>query len=185
MSKITKEQIERVVIDAGKVYVNYGLPNERLLAPCRGDNTFDVEAEIREMEFNGTRGKTKGLRRKISENASLSVNLADLSLENLKMALPGSRIVDNELSNGWTIENSDYLENVVLIGVDRGGKFKKITVYNALMDEALSLAMVEDDESVIELTLSGHYDPEDTDNKLWAIKDLESLVNGDGEVDPE
>lgn len=175
MSKITVEQIEKMVIDAGVVYVNYGLATERRLAPCRGSNTFNVEAEIREVEVNEVKGKTKGLRRKISENASLEVNLMDLSLENLKMALPGSTLAGKELTNGWKINNTDYIDNVTLIGQDMGGTYKKVTIYNALMDESLSIAMDKDDESVLTLTLSAHYDPADETDKLWTITDLTTL----------
>lgn len=175
MSKITVEQIEKIVIDAGVVYVNYGLPTERLLAPCRGSNTFNVEAEIREVEVNQVKGKTKGLRRKISENATLEVNVMDLSLENLKLALPGSTLAGKQLTNGWKINNTDYIDNVTLIGEDMGGSYKKVTIYNALMDESLSIEMAEDDESVLALTLSAHYDPTDETDKLWTITDLTEL----------
>lgn len=175
MSKITVEQIENVVIDAGVVYVNYGLAGERLLAPCRGSNTFNAESEIREVEINGAKGKTKGLRRTISSNASLEINLMDLSLENLKMALPGSRLTGSELKNGWKIEDIDYIDNVTLIGKDMGGTYKKVTIFNALMDESLSFVMDEKDESVLTLTLSAHYDPADETDKLWTITDLPTL----------
>lgn len=175
MNKVTVEQIEKITIDAGVVYVNYGLINERLLAPCRGDNTFNVEAEIREIEANSMKGKTKGMRRKISENASLKVNLMDTSLENLNMAIPGSRIVENKLTNGWNITDVDYIENIVLIGEDMGGGFRKITLYNVLMDESLTFAMTDKDESVIEMTFAAHYDPADDEDKLWDIEDLSTL----------
>ena len=122
--------------------------------------------------MNGTKGKTKGARRKISENASLAVNLMDLSLENLKMALPGSRITADELTNGWKIDSSDYIENITLIGQNMGGEFKKITIYNALSDDSLSVDFNEKDESVLGITFSAHYDPADSSDKIWAIKDL-------------
>lgn len=176
MSKLTLEQIEKIVMDTGVVYVNYGLGGERTLAPCRGDNTFSVEAEIREVEVNGLKGKTKGLRRKIAENATLEVNLMDLSLENLKMALPGSRLVENKLTNGWTIKSTDYIDNVTLIGKDMGDNYKKVTINNALMDESLSVAMNEDAESVIKLVFSAHYDLNDENDSLWSIEDLTSLT---------
>ena len=90
---LKSENLEHIVIDAGVVYLNYGVDEkEKLLAPCKGDNAFSVEAEIREIEANGLKGKTKGLRRKIREEASLTVNLMDLSLDNLKSMLPGSRV---------------------------------------------------------------------------------------------
>lgn len=169
---LTLEQIENVVIDAGVVYVNYGVAGERQLAPCRGGNTFNVDAEIREIEFDGARGKTKGMRRKIREDASLIVRLADMSLENLHMALPGSVLVGKKLTNGWGIDADNYLTNVTLIGQDMKDDFKVITIYNGLMDEAFEAVYTDKEESIIELKISGHYDPADTSNKLWSIEDV-------------
>lgn len=176
MSKLTVEQIERVVIDAGVVYINYGESDERVLAPCKGDNTFEVEREVREIEANSLKGKTKGMRRIISENASLEVNLMDLSIENLQMALPGSEIVAGELINGWKIKDSDYIKSVTILGEDMGGKFKKITVFNALVDENLSVAFVEDDESAIAIKFAAHYDPADKTDSLYKISEIDKTL---------
>lgn len=170
------EKIDKVMIDAGLVYIDYGLETERLLGMCRGDNELSVEIEIREVEANGQKGKTKGARRKITENASLKVNLIDLSIENLKIALPGSTLTVGKLENGWKISLEDYIDNIVLIGKTMDDQYKKITLFNVLVDEALSLALTEKDEAVVEMTLSAHYDPTDLDSKLWSIEDKEVLV---------
>lgn len=175
MGRITKEQIENIVIDTGAVYLNYGETAEKLLAPCRGGNVFAVDAEIREIEVDGVKGKVKGLRRKIREDASLTVNIMDLSLENLQLALPGSVIVDKKLSNGWAITDDTYVDNVTLVGTDMKGRDKVITIFNGLVDEAFEASFVDDDETVIELKISGHYDPTDTDDKLWSIEDVTEL----------
>ena len=176
INNITTEQIENIVIDAGAVYLNYGKEGERLLAPCRGANQFSVESEVREIEANGFKGKTKGARRKIKENASLEVNLMDLSLENLKMALPGSKLSENKLTNGFFISLEDYLDNVTLIGEDMSGKFKKITIFNVLVDEPVTISMDEDDESVVAIKFAAHYDPSDESGTIWTIEDLTELA---------
>lgn len=182
MSKcITTEQIENIIIDSGVVYINYGEVDERLLAPVRGGNTFNVEGEIREIEVDGVRGKTKGLRRRIREEANLVVNFMDLSLENLKMALPGSRIdeLDGKLSSGWKIEDEDYLKNVTLIGENMKGEYKKITIYNALADEGLSITMEDEDESVVEVQFAAHHKPCPTETDvLWDIEDITEIAAG-------
>jgi hypothetical protein len=90
MVNLTQEQIENIVIDTGVLYVDYGEVGERILAPVRGENQFLVERTIRDIEFAGRRGKTKGLRRITEENAKLVVNLMDLSMENLALALSGA-----------------------------------------------------------------------------------------------
>lgn len=180
MSKrITVEQIENIVIDSGVVYINYGVEGERLLAPVRGGNTFTVEGEIREIEVDGTRGKTKGLRRRIREDANLAVNFMDLSLKNLNMALPGSKldVAGKKLSSGWKITDEDYLENVTLIGEDMKGEFKKITIYNALADEGLEISMQDEDESVVEVHFSAHHKPDPTETDvLWDVEDITEIA---------
>lgn len=88
--ELTVEQIQNIVIDTGVVYVNYGEIGERILAPVRGGNQFLVERTIRDIEFDGRRGKTKGLRRIIEENAKLVVGLMDISMANIALALSGA-----------------------------------------------------------------------------------------------
>jgi len=88
--ELTQEQIENIVIDTGVLYVNYGEIGERILAPVRGGNQFLVERTIRDIEFDGRRGKTKGMRRITEENAKLVVGIMDLSMDNIKLGLAGA-----------------------------------------------------------------------------------------------
>ena len=92
MSAITTDTVQNLVLDAGIVYLNYGAGGgtERILGATEGGNTFTVEREIREVPVDGTKGKTKGLRRIITENATLTVNLKEVSPENIQLALAGS-----------------------------------------------------------------------------------------------
>lgn len=183
--KITLEQIENIIIDSGVVYLNYGEVDQQLLAPVRGGNTFTVEGEIREIEVDGTRGKTQGLRRRIREEANLTVNFMDLSLTNLKMSLPGSRLEGNKLSSGWKIEDEDYLKNVTLIGENMKGEYKKISIYNALADEGLEITMEDEDESVVEIQFSAHHKPDPTETDvLWDIEDITEIAEKVEEEEP-
>lgn len=177
MSCITTEQLENIIIDAGVVYINYGELDQKLLAPTRGGNSFEVTAEIREIEVNNVRGKTKGLRRKIREEANLTVTLMDLDLANLNMALPGSKLDETKLSAGWQIKDTDYLKNVTLIGETLGGAYKKVSIYNAMVDGDFAIQFEEDDEGVVELNFAGHHVPcPDETDVLWDIEDLTTLV---------
>jgi len=114
--ELTTEQIENIVIDTGVVYVNYGEEGERILAPVRGGNQFLVERTIRDIEFDGRRGKTKGMRRIVEENAKLVVGLMDISMDNLALALAGA-----------TYGNANQYERVIdyagVGGASGGGEF--------------------------------------------------------------
>lgn len=175
MQNLTTQQIENVVIDSGVVYVNYNETDERILAPCRGDNVFLVEQEFKEVEYNGMRGKTKGMRRVITENASLTVNLMDMSQENIKLALAGATLNSSTkaITNGTgKIASTEYLKNVCLVGTTMKGEEKVITLYNALADNGLSLGMVDKDESVVELAFAAHYDPTNLASPIYKIENV-------------
>lgn len=260
--ELTKEQIENIVIDMGVVYVNYGELGEKILAPVRGGNQFLVERTIRDIEFDGRKGKTKGMRRIIEENAKLVVNLMDLSMDNLKLALAGATYGDadkyariteylgvgvsggggeftlsqtpvnptqtgsiefwvNGVKVSWTygveytiagttltvisgtylaenealvvsykydtgattpaivpgdIIDTDYLKNIALVGVDLEGKSKIITLYNAMADSNLDWKMVDKDESVLTIEFAAHWNPEDIDEPLYKIEEVEAPV---------
>lgn len=180
MSCITTEQIENIIIDAGVVYLNYGEEDQKILAPTRGGNAFEVTGEIREIEVNNVRGKTKGLRRKIREEANLTVTVMDLNLENLALALPSSNldVGGDKLSAGWKVTDDDYLKNVTLIGETLGGAYKKISIYNAMVDGDFAIEFEEDDEGTVELNFSAHHAlcPVEGTDVLWDIEDLTELV---------
>lgn len=90
---VTAQTIHNIITDAGAVYLNYGLgAPERLLGATEGGSSFLVDREVREIPFDGPRGKLKGGRRIITENASLTVNMKEMSAENLQVALAGSEI---------------------------------------------------------------------------------------------
>lgn len=175
MQNLTTQQIENVVIDTGVVYKNYGEVDEEILAPCRGSNTFVVEQEFKDIEYNGQRGKTKGMRRIITENASLTVNLMDMSQDNLKLALAGAIVngTTHAITSGsGKIADSEYLKNICLVGTTMKGEEKVITLYNAMADNGLSLEMVDKDESVIELVFAAHYDPTNLASPLYKIENV-------------
>lgn len=172
---LTTQQLQNIIIDTGVVYVNYGEVDERLLGPCKGGNSFLVEQEFKDVEYDGRRGKTKGLRRIINENASLKVRLMDLSQDNIKLALAGAKIdaITSAVTNGSRIIlDSDYLKNIALVGTTAGGASKVITLYNVLSDNGLAMEMVDKDELAVELNFSAHYDPTNLESPIYKIEEI-------------
>jgi hypothetical protein len=179
MGNLTVEQIASVVMDSGLVYINYGELDERELAPLKGGSTFVVEQEFKDIEFDGMRGKTKGMRRIISENAYATVNLMGLTQENIKLALAGANIdgTTKAITNGsGAIADSEYLKNITIICKTMGDEYKIITLYNALSDNGLSLSTVDKEESVVALNLSAHYDPANLESPIYKIEEVETLA---------
>jgi hypothetical protein len=168
---IRTETVKNLILDAGVVYVNYGLADERILGATQGGNTFVVEREIKEIEVDGAKGKVKGLRRIITENAMLTTNLREMSASNIKLALAGSTSTDVMAADGVTkthdsikssgdISDADYLDNVALVAKVSGSNENVIIIVeNALSDGGLTLNLEDKEENTTEVQFSAHYDP--------------------------
>ena len=123
-TKNKKVDVENIQIDHGIVFRNYGLESQKMLAPIRGGSTFKVERTIRQIEFDGQGGKTKGTEVIDDENATISAKTLNASLETLALALPGTKITrkDGETGDITKIESSElglisdenYDENITM-----------------------------------------------------------------------
>ena len=177
--KLTQEQIENIQIDYGLVYINYGETGERQLAPTRGGGTFSVTKNIREIEYDGRKGKTKGMQVVDEINATLSVPLLCASMDNLSLAMPWATYANGKLSAKSTdlgvIKDSAYLSNITMFAKVIGGGYKKITLYNAMAENDFSLAAAPKAEGVIQLEVSAHWDAEDDAADLYDIEDVENI----------
>ena len=176
---LNKEQIENIQIDYGIVFVNYGETEERQLAPTRGGGTFTVTKNIRDIEFDGRKGKTKGAQVADEINAMLSVPLLNISMENLALAMPWATYSDGKLSakssNLGVIQDSAYLSNITMFAKVVGGGYKKITLYEAMTENDFSLAAAPKAEGVVTLEVHAHWDAEDDTADLYDIEDVGSI----------
>lgn len=177
--KLSQEQIENIQIDYGLVYINYGVTGERQLAPTRGGGTFSVTKNIREIEYDGRKGKTKGMQVVDEINAMLSVPLLCASMDNLALAMPWATYSDGKLSaesgNLGVIQDGAYLTNVTLFAKVIGGGYKKITLYNAMTENDFSLAAAPKAEGVITLEVHAHWDAEDDAADLYDVEDVGTI----------
>lgn len=177
--KLTQAQIENIQIDYGLVYINYGETEERQLAPTRGGGTFTVTKNIREIEYDGRKGKTKGMQVVDEINAMLSVPLLCASMDNLALAMPWATYSGGKLSaesgNLGVIQDGAYLTNVTLFAKVIGGGYKKITLYNAMTENDFSLAAAPKDEGVVTLEVHAHWNAEDDTADLYDIEDVGTI----------
>ena len=184
---ITTQSLSNFVIDAGAVYINYGLTGERLLGATRGGNTFTIEVEMREMEIDGLRHAVKGTKRVISVAATITCNLLELTAANLAVALTGSDLSTFTPTGGTVathdvirrareVGTMDYIENVAIVGkVNNATENFVGIIYNALSSGGLELGMEDESESAIELTFTAHIDADDiaddgTYEEAWEIR---------------
>ena len=88
---ITADTPKQIVFDAGVVYRNFVSPSEpgELIGATRGGSEFNLTLEQREIEADGVPGPLKGFKRIVRVEATLTVNMLALSLDNLKAAIAG------------------------------------------------------------------------------------------------
>jgi len=91
ISPISTETCDHLLLDAGVVYVDYGGAGERIIGATEGGNTYEVTQEVREIPLDGKFGdKYKKLKRIISRDATMTVNLKEMTADNLKIVMLGS-----------------------------------------------------------------------------------------------
>ena len=182
MAKYTTAQLESIQIDYGIVYVDYGEAGERVLGPTRGGATFDATQTIRDIEFDGRNGKSKGMQIIDFIDAKLTFVSLAISKEDLQLAMPylSANSVDADIlectpESLGLIEDSAYLTNITVFGKVTGGGYKRITVFNAMNEAAFNLAAVPKGEGTVSMEVFGHWetDSADTLDKLFDIEDVE------------
>jgi len=117
-SGITSSTPENVFIDAGAIYFDYGLSTEKLLGATRGGNEFNTNRISKNMEVDGAKGKIKGMERVTEVNPQITVNMLELSIDNLIAAIAGAnqsdRITVTEHIAGSDNAEFDLLQNDIV-----------------------------------------------------------------------
>lgn len=164
----TNQSAERFIIDAGAIYFNTtftagAFTGGELLGATSGGNEFVVQQEIRQIEVDGTKGRTKGLQIINFQNPTLTVNLKEMTAKNLSMALTGGEIntADTKydiITSKGVVDSKDYIKNITLVGKMTDGKDVVIVVENVLSIEGLEMTFEDNNEVVIPVAFAGHYD---------------------------
>jgi len=140
---ISSKTPERIVIDAGAVYLNYGLATQRLLGATRGGNEFNLNRVTKNIEADGLKGAVKGMKRVTEVNPQITANLLELSVENLIAAIAGADQSDRgyiELEHiagldqaEFDLDQNDIIENsekIYVEGPANGTRTGKMVLQN-------------------------------------------------------
>ncbi|MGN1112019.1 MAG: hypothetical protein ACI4RP_02335 [Acutalibacteraceae bacterium] len=180
VTNLTKQQIENIQIDESLIFLDYGEETERFLAPTRGGGEFAATITVRDIEFDGRNGKTKGTQVIEEQGASIKVTTLCMSQENLALAMPNCTISGssgNAISNPrmGIINDNAYLKNVTMFAKLISGKYKKITIYNPMHETGITAKAVQKAEGELALELLAHYPYDDLDGDLWKIEEIDAL----------
>jgi hypothetical protein len=165
---------DRLVLDAGAVYLNYGIVGqERLLGATRGGSVFNLGRTIRVMEADGTIGQLKGMRRRESVVPVITANMLEMTVQNLLDAIAGAVGTDGGSTvtiAGGEVADADYFTNVAIVATLSGSDTPVICIVkNALADAGFSLTTADRNEAVSEITFTGHFDPATPRTEPWEI----------------
>lgn len=165
---LTSASAERFIIDAGAVYLNTtftagAFTGGTLLGATSGGNEFVIQQEIRQIEVDGAKGRTKGLNQITFQNPVLTVNLKEMTAQNLTQAITGGQMDTADsaydvITSKGTIETTDYIQNITLVGRMTDGKQVVIVIENVLQIEGLEMKFEDNNEVVIPVAFAGHYE---------------------------
>ena len=184
VTNLTQAQVNKIQIDEGLIFIDYGTANERKLAPTRGGGEFSATKSIRDIEFDGRVGKTAGMQVNEGEEAVLKVNSLCCSQQELEFALPGCRVTgtgDSKVIKNAkagvlpaAVGNTVYCSNIVMFAKLLDGKYKKITIYNPLNEGAFSIKAVQKSENELSLEIYAHHTISDLNGDLYQIEEVSS-----------
>lgn len=182
VTNLTTNQIESIQIDEGLIVINQGETGEEVLAPTRGGGEFTASVTVRDIEFDGRHGKTAGMQVIEEQAASLKVTALSMTQDRLANMIPTAAVdtgsgKNNAVSNPGTgyIGVTNYLKNVTMFCKTIGGKFKKITIYNAMHETGFGVKAVQKAEGELELEFQAHYAHTDLDGDLWKVEELSAM----------
>lgn len=171
--------------DWGAFYFNYKETDEMAVGATQGGGSFKYEPEFKEIEYDGSKGSTKGMKRITKSTTQLAFKTLEfLDKEKVKHFIAGLETKqETETKDDKTytydviepterITDDSYLKNVAYVGERLDGAIVEIIVYNALSDGSLELAFESESEVVPEITFTGHRDTENINRVPWKMRIL-------------
>lgn len=167
---LSTDDKKKIQIDEGIVVIDMGETSEKVLGPTRGGAEFTATPSIRDIEYDGRKGKTKGMQVKDGEEVSVKIKSLCCSLESLKLAIPGGSVESDKLTPGnfGVIEDTAYLKNVAVVTKMLDGTFTTIKVSNPMHEAAFGYKGVQKAENEHNLEFLGHYDYTN-DDTIWEV----------------
>lgn len=170
----TADTPKHFIVDAGALYKNLEFDAEEgkykgePIGATSGGSTVNVEQEYRTIEIDGVFTDAVGTKMLQSSSASMEVNIKEVTAETIKMGINGIISTgDGEtapkgaevVTGKGTLENSDYIQNVALVGRYSGSDEPIIVILdNVLSDGGLEFSVEDNNEAIVTMTLKAHAD---------------------------
>lgn len=170
---ITANTEERLILDAGAVYRDYGEAGQELIGATRGGAQFIVERDDRNIELDGPKGPVKGLRRTVMHTARLTVTLVEMSQQTFLDIMRGTVVSDGThrtVTPDSEIVAGDYYTNIALVAevIDTTTPCI-LTLLNAMQAGGWTISTEDKDEGELEVTFDAHYATSDLDTPPYTV----------------
>jgi hypothetical protein len=171
---LTQNQIDSIILDAAILFADYGETTVREIGITKGGVEFNVTENVRDIEYDGRRGKTKQMEVVDAIDAYLKVTTLEASQANIMETLAAASLTTNAIVNtqAGVVPISHYLKNVTAFGKQIGSaKYKKITLFNAAGAGGITISMTDKAEAGISIQFNAHWNPLDVTEPLYKIED--------------
>jgi len=153
-----------IMLGEGVLYVDYGEVGEAVIGATRGGSKVEIEREIKEVEYDGAMGPTKGMRRTGRFVVKMVINFLKMTYVNFAYGL-NVTVVDGTDQDGTykkitfntTFASTDVKTNITFKGYKANGKYCIIKIGHAMDIGNVGLEFKEKDEVVSERTYTGFY----------------------------
>lgn len=188
-SGVTSNTASRLILDAGAVYANIDLTaledasasdpvadaiaSATLLGATRGGNSWSPGRTLRDIPLDGIMGPWKGGKRRQEVRPTLTVNLIEMTPDNLQKAIAGANSTTAgsfTKITGGEVEAADYLDNLALITTYTGSDTSVIVgIQNAIAPGSPEFSLSDEDEVVMAVTFEGNFDGAAATTEPWFI----------------
>lgn len=184
ISGITSKTPDNLLLGAGAFFKDYEVETDnpasaaaKLIGATQGGGSFSAIPTVRKIEMDGAKGNVKGLEVIDDWVVTMVANVKEVTAESLKMALGAASVTEEVIAAGYKkiegkadFDDTDYCDNITWIGKIKGSeKPIVIVIKNAISLNGLTLTVADKNEAVIPITLTGHYDADDSDTPPFAI----------------
>lgn len=172
----TEKTMEHLLLDAGALYKNLGLPTQGLIGATSGGNEFQVKQKISAIKIDGIKAaNVKGMERVDSVETTLKCNFIEATPEVIADALIAT--IDTRSDGNYyiikgksVIDESDYIDNIAWVGTVSGSKKPVIIfLYNAASLDGLQLKTEDSKDITLPVTFTAHADPSKSQELPYAI----------------
>lgn len=163
---VTTTTPENILLGAGTFHKGLKFTNGKWEGACigatSGGGKIAIEGEYLDIELDGALVLVKGLTVKQGGKASMEVNMAELSGDNITMSTNFKK--GDSDADGYDmyidkphIEEGDYIENFGFVGMTANGAKTIVVIFeNALCKSAFELEGKNKENSVLKLTLEAY-----------------------------